>query len=271
MIATTLLLANKGAFLYYESMQTKKRFTISLFQINTTGQGKTGLSPLFTALRETARKKAGVILLPEIWSGGFSWPEIEETATKTPEIVKELCRITEESPSLIVGSLPERKGERLFNTAFLVEEGRVIGRYVKQHLFAPMEEDRYFVTRRSRKIFPTKYGKIGVAICFDLRFPESFRTFREEGVWLILVPAQWPKPRCAHWENLLIARAIENQAFVAGCNRVGRTGKTSFCGGSMIVDPWGKVVAQGKGKAEIVSATVQPDRADEVRRSLPMG
>jgi len=253
-------------------MQTKrKKITLSLLQIDTERQGDAGMPRVLKTLRETVREQRGIVVLPEIWSGGFSWPEIKATARKTPEIIKELCRITRDHPSLIIGSLPESKEGRLYNTALLIEDGRIIGRYVKQHLFSPMEEDRYFATRRSRKAFATQYGKIGLAICFDLRFPEAFIPLCKEGVWLIIVPAQWPKPRCSHWEALLVARAIENQAFVAGCNRVGRTGNTSFCGGSMIVDPWGKVIARGKGKSVIVSAAVQPDRTEEIRRILPMG
>ncbi len=262
----------KSATFYYDNHMNRNdpRVPLTLLQIDTSQEGKDGVPKVLGTLAETVRQKGGVFLLPEIWSGGFSWPAMEAMAQKTPAILKELCRITKHYPSLIVGSLPERKGDRLFNTAFLVEEGRLLGRYVKQHLFSPMEEDRHFCTRRSRKVFDTKYGKVGVAICFDLRFPESFQSFRRSGGWLILVPAQWPKPRCAHWESLLIARAIENQAFVAGCNRVGRTGQTSFCGGSMIVDPWGKVLARGKSGKSMISTVVHPGRVDEVRKNIPM-
>ncbi|NOY53017.1 MAG: carbon-nitrogen family hydrolase [Deltaproteobacteria bacterium] len=266
-----LSLAKPAAFHYYKSMKRKgKGVPLTLLQMDTSKDGGGCVDRVLHTLGSIVRKKGGIVLLPEIWSGDFAWPEIEATAHKTPAILKELCRISRDHSSLIVGSLPERRGEHLLNTAFLVEDGRVLGRYVKQYLFSPMEEDRYFSTRRSRKVFDTKYGKIGVAICFDLRFPESFRTFHRSGGWLILVPAQWPKPRCAHWETLLVARAIENQAFVAGCNRVGKTGRTSFCGGSMIVDPWGKVLARGKGRHGMVSAVVHPGRTDEVRKSIPM-
>jgi predicted amidohydrolase len=248
------------------------RVHVSLLQINTTPGGRTiNIAKPLELIGETARKRPGIVVLPEVWSGGFDYPEIKDLSLQTPKILKDLRSISKSYKSIIIGSLPERVAGKLYNTAAIIGHGRIIGRYRKQRLFSPMNEDQHFETCRTRKVFSTSAGKIGIAICFDLRFLELFSGLRKSRAWLLIVPAQWPEPRCAHWEALLVARAIENQIYVAGCNRIGQNRGTRFCGNSMIVDPWGKVIARGGKKAEVVSARVNPLKVQEVRNRIPMG
>jgi omega-amidase len=248
-----------------------KNISISLLQTDPTRRGaKDRIAQTLRKVETVAEARSGVLVLPEIWSGGFTYPDVKRISRQTPDLLKELCAISKKTSSLIVGSLPEMVESKLYNTAAVVDRGRIIGRYHKQRLFSPMEEDRHFATRRSKRVYRTEQGSVGVAICFDLRFPERFVGLRKKGVWLLIIPAQWPKPRCTHWETLLTARAIEGQLFVAGCNRVGRSGKTSFCGNSMIVNPWGKVLARGGTREETVTAIVRPEEVEVVRRRLPL-
>jgi len=249
----------------------KGKIPIYLLQINTTPvKSKNHIENTLETIRKTASKKPGILVLPEIWSGGFEYPEIRDLALKTPAILKQIRSISRSTHTLIVGSLPEARSGKLYNTVAIIDEGRILGRYRKQRLFAPMAEDRYFSVSRSKRSFSSGKGVIGTAVCFDIRFPELFVRIRDRGVWLLIVPAQWPEPRCSHWKSLLIARAIEGQVYVAGCNRVGKTGKTRFCGNSMIVDPWGDVIAHGGRNAEVVSAEITPSRVRQVRRQIPM-
>ncbi len=244
---------------------------VSLLQINPSLHGPDRrIAKTLDLVRCTAEQQSGVLVLPEIWSGSFEYPDLLELSRRTPDILKEICDLSRTCSSVIIGSLPERDSGHLYNTAAVVDHGRIIGRYRKGHLFTPMHEDRYFTPGRSRKIFSTTFGRIGLAICFDLRFPEHFAGLRGRGAWLLIVPAQWPDPRCAQWESLLIARAIESQAFVAGCNRVGRTRTDQFCGNSLIVDPRGAVIARGGRNAEVVSAVLRPGTVETVRKEIPM-
>lgn len=244
---------------------------VTLLQINPLSRDKKkGIGRTLELVRKSAREQSGILILPEIWSGGFEYPGMQELADQTPAILRELSTISRENGSTIIGSLPEAHSGKLYNTAAVIDRGRIVGRYRKQRLFSPMQEDRHFATGRSKKTFSTSRGRIGVAICFDLRFPELFAGLRKSGAWLLVVPAQWPDPRCAHWETLLTARAIENQVYVAGCNRVGQTGGTRFCGASMIVDSWGKVLARAGRRPEVISSVVHPRRVGEVRKRIPM-
>ena len=90
------------------------------------------------------------------------------------------------------------------------------------------------------------WGCAGLAICYDLRFPELFRRYALEGARLLILPAAWPHPRRMHWRTLLRSRAIENQWFVAACNRVGTTEDVSFFGASAVIDPWGRDADRGR-------------------------
>ncbi|PIS37464.1 MAG: carbon-nitrogen family hydrolase [Nitrospirae bacterium CG_4_9_14_3_um_filter_53_35] len=249
----------------------RNEIRVSLLQINPgLHDPDRRIEKTLNLIRRTAESRPGILVLPEIWSGGFEYPDVLKLSPRTPDILNSLCEISGTHGTMIIGSLPEKESGRLYNTAAVVDHGRIIGRYRKRRLFPPMLEDRYFTPGRSRKIFSTAFGRIGIAVCFDLRFPEHFAGFRGRGAWLLIVPAQWPEPRCAQWESLLIARAIENQAFVAGCNRAGRTRNTRFCGNSLIVDPGGTVIARGGRDVQVVSAVLRPGAVETIRKEIPM-
>ena len=168
--------------------------------------------------------------------------------------MEELLELSRELKLVIVGSMPEPHGDKVFNTAYVVDNGRWPGIYRKLHLFSLLGEDKAFDSGDSWLLAETSIGKIGVIICYDLRFPELSRRLALEGAQVICVPAQWPKPRQEHWRTLLRARAIENQLFVVASNACGLIGKLDFFGMSMIIDPKGEVLAEaGEAECEIVA------------------
>ena len=245
---------------------------ITLLQLDPTrGRAPARIHALLERVERAAGERGGVVVLPEIWSGGFTYPAVRRLSRYTPWILERLRAVSARTRSVIVGSLPEERGGRLYNSAAVVDSGRIRGRCYKQRLFAPMKEDRHFAVRPTRRRFATSLGVIAVMICFDLRFPELCRGLRESDAWLLLVPAQWPEPRCPHWETLLAARAVENQIFVAGCNRAGTSGPTRFCGRSQVVDPWGRLLVRAGGRTAALTVTVDPLEAARVRQRLPMG
>ena len=109
-----------------------------------------------------------------------------------------------------------------------------------------------------------------MTICYDLRFPELFRRYALDHARIILVPAEWPHPRREHWRTLLRARAIENQCFIAACNRVGTTGANTFFGASAVIDPWGEALMEGGEAAMLLTVTVDLGLVDTVRQRIPV-
>lgn len=233
------------------------------------GDIETNLLQAERALRQLREKGVRLAVLPEMWSSGYDYPRLEQLAEQTPQVTGVLERLTAELDMVVVGSLPEKDRDRLFNTAFVHDRGREAGRYRKLHLFSPMQEDRYLSAGDRTLVTDTSAGRLGLAICYDLRFPELFRKLALEGAELICLPAQWPSPRQELWQTLLRARAIENQCFLIAANNCGTLGKLRFFGMSQILSPRGEILAEGGTRAEAPNALA--DRADMAayRQEIP--
>jgi predicted amidohydrolase len=224
----------------------------------------------FTLLREAAKRKAVLCVLPEMWSTGFSYANLPALCGTTPELLDDLCRLAAGLRVVIAGSLPERSGRSVFNTLYVIDAtGTIRGKYRKTHLFSPSGEPLHFRRGTDASVVPTSVGTIGPHICYDLRFPELSRKYYSEGATLFCVSAQWPAARKAHWDILLSSRAVENQLFVVAANAVGRSGGFRYSGGSAIVSPWGERLARGGAKEGIVIATIDPAGVYEARRRIP--
>ena len=207
------------------------------------------------ALPRAAGQGANLVVLPEMWSSGFSYKNLNELALRTEGIAAELLQLSARHKLVIVGSLPEPNGDKVFNTVYVADNGSLAGVYRKIHLFSLLGEDRAFSGGDQWLLAETSIGRIGVIICYDLRFPELSRRLALEGAQVICVPAQWPKPRHEHWRTLLRARAMENQLFIVACNACGIIGKLDFFGMSMIIDPKGELLTEaGEGQGEIFAS-----------------
>jgi predicted amidohydrolase len=223
----------------------------------------TNLAYVRSALTRVAKQGANLAVLPEMWSSGFAYKILNELAGRTSGIVEELLELSRELKLVIVGSMPEPHGTKVFNTVYVVDNGTLVGTYRKLHLFSLLGEDKAFDSGDNWLLADTSIGKVGVIICYDLRFPELSRRLALEGAAVICVPAQWPKPRQEHWRTLLRARAIENQLFVVSCNACGLIGKLDFFGMSMIIDPKGEVLAEsGEAEGEIYAQLDMQTMAD---------
>ncbi len=223
-----------------------RRITASAVQFNIAlGEVDTNLQKAFAALRRVRQNGGRLAVLPEMWSSGYDYRRLSDLAQQTPRVLEGLCALSAELDMVTVGSLAEKDGEALYNTAFVVDGGRIVGRYRKLHLFSTMGEDRYLTPGEKTLVADTSAGRLGVAICYDLRFPELFRKLALEGAQILCLPAEWPKPRQEHWRTLLRARAIENQLFVAAANCCGVQGKLDFFGMSLLISARGDVLAEG--------------------------
>jgi predicted amidohydrolase len=162
------------------------------------------------ALERVASEGAQLAVLPEMWSSGFAYRSLNELALRTAGIVEELLELSARLKLVIVGSMPEPNGDKVFNAIHVIDNGRLAGVYRKMHLFTLLGEDRVFSGGDNWLLAETSIGKVGVMVCYDIRFPELARRLALEGARVICVPAQWPKPRDEQWRTLLRARAIEN-------------------------------------------------------------
>ena len=134
-----------------------------------------------------------------------------------------------------------------------------------------MNEDRYLTAGDTSVLANTPWGKTGLAICYDLRFPELFRTYALSGGSLVVLSAEWPLKRISHWETLLRARAIENQIFFAAANCVGMSANETFGGTSMVISPWGEIVGKANSHDEqIITTEVDLDEVQRVQKSIPV-
>ncbi|HEY8528771.1 MAG TPA: carbon-nitrogen family hydrolase [Paenibacillaceae bacterium] len=218
-------------------------------------------------------EKPDMIVAPEMWNTGYALDRIGELADpegrRTREMIAGFCR--RHHIHVLAGSIAERGEDGVRNVSYLFDrDGRVGCRYAKIHLFPLMDEPDHLRAGEGIALAELEGLKAGVMICFDLRFPELARRLALEGVRVLFVPAQWPHPRKHHWRTLLQARAIENQIWVVGCNRVGESAGTRFFGHSMVVDPWGEVVAEAGEEETILTARIDPAAVDEARRRLPV-
>lgn len=221
-----------------------KKLTAAALQFNlSVGNINSNLEKGFAALQRAGERGGQLAVMPEMWSSGYAYRQLRELARQTPQVIETLCEVTAKRGMVVVGSLPEIEAEKIYNTAYVVDQGKLVGRYRKLHLFSTMQEDRFLAAGDQALTVDTSAGRLGIAICYDLRFPELFRKLALEGAEIICVPAEWPKPRQEHWNALIRARAIENQLFVIAANCCGIQGKLDFFGHSQLVSPLGHLLA----------------------------
>lgn len=233
------------------------------------GEVDQNLAQASSAIERLAGQGAQLAVLPEMWSSGYSYKRLSLLAQETPRVLDRLRELSSRLGMVLVGSLPEKEGDCIYNCATVIEAGEIRGSYRKLHLFSTMGEDRFLCAGDRTLTVQTSLGKLGVAICYDLRFPELFRRLALDGAEIICIPAEWPKPRQEHWRTLLKARAIENQLFVVSSNCCGVQGKLDFFGMSQIISPHGEVLAEaGEQNAEII-ADLHFEEMTECRERIP--
>jgi predicted amidohydrolase len=161
------------------------------------------------------------------------------------------------------------------NTSIFIDsEGQTAGIYQKTHLFSLFHEEQFIEAGNSLCLVNTPWGRTGLSICYDIRFPELYRTYALKGAVVVLSPMAFPYPRLLHWKILSRARAIENQLFLVATNRVGTEdlgseGKVTYFGSSVIIDPWGETVVEGsEEREELLTVTIDLARVEEVRSSM---
>ena len=232
-------------------------------------------TPNFAKARQllTAAKPEpnSLVLLPELFATGFTMnvgPLSEKPGGETEHFLASLAR---ELGVFILGGVlgagTQGKGRNL--SVVFSPEGQEIARYLKMQPFTPGGESAAYEAGAEPVLFPWQGFSVAPFICYDLRFPEHFRTATRRGAQLITVISSWPVQRIHHWTALLRARAIENQAYVAGVNRCGTDPKFTYTGQSLIVGPGGDILAEAGDGEKVISAEVDPAALVAYRKQLP--
>ena len=212
-----------------------------------------------------------ILLLPELWSSSYDLVNTPSICMENKSALKELANTARLAQIFIGGSILEEINGEVYNSFNLISpNGEISAKYQKIHLFKIMDEHIWMKPGQKPVMVDLEAVKVGLAICYDLRFPELFRHYAIQGCKLMLLSAEWPVRRINHWKILLQARAIENQCFVAAVDCVGQTGNAVYGGNSLIIDPWGRILAEGSQTEEQqLSADIDINVADEFRRKIP--
>lgn len=221
-------------------------------------------------IRNAANEQATFIVLSEMFSTGFV-VDREDIGERTGgPSAQFLTRLATELNVWICGSCPETEPDdpRPFNSLVLAHPDGTVDRYRKIHPFTYGGEDKHFRAGNDFLTVTINGLRVSFFVCYDLRFADEFWALASN-TDVYVIPANWPESRREHWMALLTARAIENQAYVVGCNRVGDGGGLHYVGDSMIIDPLGVVLARGDNTESILLADIHKDRVTETRQRFP--
>lgn len=233
-------------------------------------------------VRQAAGEGCQFAVLPEMWNCPYAdeWfpRRAEQEGGETWRLLRDTARAY--GVYLVGGSVPERSGGALYNTCYVFDPaGTQIAKHRKVHLFdidVPggqrfMESDT-FTAGENYTVFDTPYGRVGAAICFDIRFAELFRIMALEGAKLIFVPGAFNMTTGpAHWSLSFRMRAVDNQCFLVGCSPARDVSAPYVAyGHSMVCDPWGNVVAEADEKPGLLTAEIDLTKADAIRQQIPI-
>lgn len=219
-------------------------------------------------------EKTQVVVLPEMFSTGFSMKPEQLAESMEGETVAWMKRLAAEKKIILTGSVIISEEGRYYNRAIWMLPNGQYGYYNKRHLFAFAGEDGHYTAGTERFVASANGLKVALLVCYDLRFPVWARQqFDEEKNFeydVLICVANWPERRNTAWKTLLQARAIENQCYVIGVNRVGKDGNAVYhSGDSMVISPLGEVLYHNAQGEESFTITLKKEDLDEVRKRFP--
>lgn len=257
---------------------------IAAIQLNAGQDKKKNLKKAVHMVETAVQKGAVFIALPEVFN--FRGPLNKRTLSAVSEKIpgpscEPFLKISRaKKVFILLGSLYEQSAkQKAYNASVLIgDNGRIIGKYRKNNLFTAVvgkkniNEARWFLPGKKGTLARAAGFRIGMSVCYDLRFPQMYQKYARQGCDLLTVPSSFTRSTGqAHWESLLRARAIENMSYVVAPNQTGKDGNgvVSY-GNSMIVSPWGEILARASGtKEEIIFAQVTKEKIKEARQRMP--
>ncbi len=246
------------------------RICVAVVQTNPQlSQNHENLAEIVARLREAASNGAQLVVFPECAISGYGFSDLESArhaAERIPgPVTEQLAAVCAELGVYAVVGLLERDAEAVYNAAILVGPGELLGAYRKLHL-PYLGVDRFSTPgNRGFQVWHTPLGCIGIAICYDLRFPEALRALALQGAEIIALPTNWPETSELMPDFVTRTRALENRTYLLACNRVGEESGFRFFGRSQVVGTSGKVIVEAGADPGITYAEIEPARAREKR------
>ena len=247
--------------------------TISIIQTDLFWEDKQANLQMLQGKILAIKEKTEIVVLPEMFSTGFSMQPKLLAEKMDGETLMWMKRIAAEKKIILTGSVIIEEDGNYYNRLIWMLPNGQYGVYDKRHRFAFAGEDEQYTAGSKRLVASVKGWKLNLLVCYDLRFPVWARQqLQEEGPEydVLIYVANWPEKRNHVWKTLLPARAIENQCYVVGANRVGTDGKDIFYSGdSMVIDPLGETLYTQATDEAIITVVLQKDKLEEVRSKFP--
>jgi len=242
------------------------------------GDKKVNLQKVQKLIEENIWNKPDLIVLPEVFNSGVDHRVLQKLAENIPEgqTTELLSNIAKKyETNIVCGSFIEQEKDGQYkNTSIVLDRnGEIIGKYQKIHMFNyyGSNEGEYVASGDKAVVVETDIGKIGLSVCYDLRFPELYRAMAYAGAQIITCVAAWPYPRLEHWVSLNKARAIENTVFMVSVNQCGRVNpKRQNLGQSMLINPWGEVISSAGGDEGVFAGEIDFDYLAKIREEFPV-
>lgn len=238
-----------------------------------TNSPRENLEKITRLIKKTVEVKSpDIILLPELFTTGFGdVSKINDNSEdfNNSDILSAIKELSGKNSTIICGSVAEKESEKIYNTAFVFENGKFLEKYRKINLFSVMKEDTVFTPGSDLHVIKTSVANLGLQICYDLRFPEICRELAAKGAEIIITPSNFPDPREDIWQILLQARAVENQLFLTGANRTGSDGTYTYFGHSTVAQPDGKLLTPLVRDESILTAKIDLDLINDNRDMMP--
>ena len=258
------------------------KLKLALCQMNVVDDKEENLRKA-SSLIDTASNKADFIVLPEMFNCPYSNEKFieyceEEKDSYTLNIISKLAKSNQ--IYILAGSIPEKEDEKLYNTSYLFNKnGNIIAKHRKMHLFdidvkdkITFKESDVLTAGNEFTLAETNFGKIGIGICYDIRFPELARVLVENGALILFYPGAFNMTTGpAHWELLFRSRALDNQVYCVGvAPALNENASYHSFGHSIVANPWGEIIAEAGQKEEVIFCEIDLDEIKKVREELPL-
>ena len=256
---------------------------IALCQMNVVDNKEENLNKASLMIAESVNENADFIVLPEMFNCPYSNDKFIEYCEKekdSPTLTRISALAREHEVYILAGSIPEKEKEKLFNTSYLFDkDGNIIAKHRKMHLFDIDVKDRItfkesdvLTAGNDFTIADTEFGKIGIGICYDIRFPELARIMVENGALILFYPGAFNMATGpAHWELLFKSRALDNQVYCVGvAPALNEDASYHSFGHSIITNPWGDIIAEADTKEELIIGEIDLSEIKKIREELPL-